>query len=551
MKKLNLLNQNPLIIFGVFLFLHLALINVNAAEWGDSYRILRASEYIRDFSYPEDEKRPPLYSAVLAVRPPLTDNIDPVVWGRAVMLFVSLGSFYVFYKFAQLVFEQKEKTNLALILFALNPVFLYWSLRIMADVFFVFLALLAFYILEYSRNNQSNNRSFKRVFLMIMLGFFVGLAVLTRFEGYLLFGAVGLGIVLKEGLYLGSLKKLTKLKTSFSKILTELLSYMVGFAVLVLPYLYYRNPLSSMYFEEPARRVYDLHTVAIYLLSFLFLFGFISAVYFYIYGYKKVIHFLQDHTAITAFLFAELLLILAWPAAIPRLFVAIVPLLILLLSLCIVEYFWDKDDAVLNLKLSAALERTLGWKIPVVLILNLTLILIYVLGQYYYRLQFLVPVKSIFIMLILINLLGIYFIYKKSLSAFVLTIVFSMMLWSWAVIYMHKDIFKMIKQANVYTIENLQGKVAYNDISSVSDWYLNVNNPQNIEGVFYDLTQRPNREYVRIAEKNIDYFIVTNEHNTTMRLDLDDWPHLEEIAEFRQSINNEVFWTKIIRFNRL
>jgi hypothetical protein len=211
----------------------------------------------------------------------------------------------------------------------------------------------------------------------------------------------------------------------------------------------------------------------------------------------------------------------------------------------------DKGDAGLSSKLTGALERTLGWKIPVVLILNLTLILIYVLGQYYYRLQFLVPVKSIFIMLILINLLGVYFIYKKSLSAFVLTIVFSMMLWSWAVIYMHKDIFKMIQQANVYTVENLQGKVAYNDISSVSDWYLNVNNPQNIEGVFYDLTQRPNREYVRIAEKNIDYFIVTNEHNTTMRLDLNDWPHLEEIAEFRQSINNEVFWTKIIRFNRL
>ena len=69
-------------IYVLFVLLHLLLLNVNTAEWGDSYRILRASEYIRDGSYPQDEKRPPLFSFVLALRP---ENVDAVLWGRVVL----------------------------------------------------------------------------------------------------------------------------------------------------------------------------------------------------------------------------------------------------------------------------------------------------------------------------------------------------------------------------------------------------------------------------------------------------------------------------------
>jgi len=66
----------------LFIVLHIALFNVNTAEWGDSYRILRASEYIRRGIYPSDEKRPPLFSALAAVRP---NSVDPVVWGKVVV----------------------------------------------------------------------------------------------------------------------------------------------------------------------------------------------------------------------------------------------------------------------------------------------------------------------------------------------------------------------------------------------------------------------------------------------------------------------------------
>ena len=69
----------------LFILVHFFLLNVNTAEWGDSYRILRASEFMRDGSYPEDEKRPPLYSLVLAVR---RVAVDPVSWARGFMFVV-------------------------------------------------------------------------------------------------------------------------------------------------------------------------------------------------------------------------------------------------------------------------------------------------------------------------------------------------------------------------------------------------------------------------------------------------------------------------------
>lgn len=90
-------------IFLLFVVLHIALFNINAAEWGDSYRILRASEFIREGSYPNNEKRPPLYSFVLAVRP---DGVDQVLWGRVIMFGLSIASFWVFYKLCGL-FSQR------------------------------------------------------------------------------------------------------------------------------------------------------------------------------------------------------------------------------------------------------------------------------------------------------------------------------------------------------------------------------------------------------------------------------------------------------------
>ena len=67
MNLLKTITSHKFLIILLYIFIHLILININVAEWGDSYRILRASEHIRnDFTYPLDEKRPPLYSIFLS-----------------------------------------------------------------------------------------------------------------------------------------------------------------------------------------------------------------------------------------------------------------------------------------------------------------------------------------------------------------------------------------------------------------------------------------------------------------------------------------------------
>ena len=102
----NLIPQHKgLIIFGFFLVIHLCLLNISSAAWGDSYRILRASEYIRQLSYPSDEKRPPLFSFILSIRP---SQVDPILWGRIEMLVISSVAFFVFAKLVGLYIKDKK-----------------------------------------------------------------------------------------------------------------------------------------------------------------------------------------------------------------------------------------------------------------------------------------------------------------------------------------------------------------------------------------------------------------------------------------------------------
>src|SRR3990172_9225066 len=110
----------------LFILVHFFLMNVNTAEWGDSYRILRASEFIRDGSYPGDEKRPPLYSIVLAARP---EAADPVLWARGLMLLTGLAGMFLFGKFLKQYVKDERFVFLGMLLLLFNPDFLYWSIR--------------------------------------------------------------------------------------------------------------------------------------------------------------------------------------------------------------------------------------------------------------------------------------------------------------------------------------------------------------------------------------------------------------------------------------
>ena len=491
----------------LFILVHFFLLNVNTAEWGDSYRILRASEFIRDGSYPGDEKRPPLYSIVLAARP---EAADPVLWARGLMLLTGLAGMFLFGKFLKQYVKDERFVFLGMLLLLFNPDFLYWSIRVMADVPFALLALLAIYLYKLWKDSWSSKHLF-------ILGIVAGLSILTRFEGYILAGSLFLSLFIDHG------KKLDLKK------LTPYVYYGLGALLMVLPWLLYRNPFGSTYLDEPAGRSYDLKMVWIYVASILSIFGFVPAVAFI---KKNVWKLLKSNPHILIFLFLELLLILLWPAAIPRLFVAVVPLLILILTFSL-EKWWES-----------------GKENKKILVLAGALLLFYLGSQYFLKLQFLVLDKALLGVLFVLQIAAVFFIFKKKFWLTVVSLAVITSLWSGSVIKLHKDIFISVKNAAEYAARNLEGRVAYNDVSSVSDFYLNVLDTPKISGFYYFTESKKNLTYEALQQTGADYFLITNEHNTEMELDLDSRPYLTPVKDFSYNVNGAKFFAKIVRFER-
>lgn len=502
----------------LFIIIHVSLFSINAAEWGDSYRMLRAAEYIKDGSYPLDEKRPPLFSLILALRPAF---IEQVVWGRSVVFTLSLVSFVLFLKVVDFFIREKKYKNLAAALYTLNPVWLYWSIRVMSDVLFHTLVLAILYVYLKAKNDVKGV-NFKNICL---LGFLSGLSILTRFEGYLILFSLGVALVLPE-ISLNNLKSfLSNVLISRKKLLT-----LVATAFLtILPYLLYKSPLNSSYFEEPSGRVYDLKMVIVYLVSLIYVFGFATAPFFL----KKTLSLFKD-TFILSFTLLELLLILAWPAAIPRLFVPLIPVLVIWLGIGIKEYF----DSGYTLK-------------PNQMVFLAVLVFAWPLIQYILKLQFLVLQKPLLFGLFFLQILLIPIIYRKKFKAFVLLALLSSLMWALSPIYLHKTIFAPIKNAAEFVSKNLYGRVGYNDVSSVSDWYLNqASDTDGVSGEYYNTEKKENLEIEDLLSSKIDYLLITNEHNTDMSLDLNKRPYLEVIKDFSYNINGKLFFAKVVKINK-
>ncbi len=509
LKKIT--SNSAILIFIVFVLVHLALFNINFAEWGDSYRILRASEFIRGGSYPDDEKRQPAFSLLLALRP---SGVDQIFWGRLEMFLFSVLLFWYFYKLLKLYPLSERARDLALWLMVFNPVLLYWSIRIMADVPFTLLVVITFYYYKKWQDSLTWTK-------LLLLGGLIGVAVLTRFEGYILGFSLGLGLLLGEG-------KNVSLKIKRALVLVT------GFIILTLPWFLFRNPIRSMYFEEPARRVYDLKMVIIYLVSSMYLFGFTSACFFF-YKYKaKLAVLIKENVAMTIFVVLELLLALLWPAAIPRLFTPMILFLTIPLSMFLDEHFKSRQGSA-----NHDIYFLAG------------LLLTFVIAQYFLKLQFLVLIKSLLLLVVFIQILNILAIKQRNYTFFQATLVISAMVWSLSTIWLHKDIFKAVVEANKYALKELSGTVVYNDVSSVSDWYLNQSGQNgNIRGIYLNMDNREGRSLKNLQEKQADYVMITNEHNTSMEFSADEVGYLEQIKEFRYTIRGKQFFTKIMEFSK-
>jgi len=541
----------------LFFVLHIALFNVNVAEWGDSYRILRASEYIRKGIYPSDEKRPPLFSVFTAVRP---SDVDPVLWGRVVVFVFSLLAFIVFDKLTEIYIKDEKYRLISLILFILNPVYLYWSIRVMADVPFSFFVLLAFYLLSrYVERikHRENEKGRKRVGFgnLIILGVVCGLAILTRFEGYLLAIAVLAGLALSDKKFHENENNggktsaegsgfTFKLKSFFTQILKnweKLLIFGLTTLIVISPWILNRNPFESSYFEEPSRRIYDFKMVWTYIVSILYLFGFTSAFYFIFKKPRNVILFLHKNLGITTFIILDLLLILVWPAAVPRLFVPLIPFFVLIFTISFRDFAetFGKSKGKTFAGISADT------------IFPAFLLLFYVVSQYFLKLQFLVLGYRLMLSIVLLQFISIIFLFSGKGEVFLICTVLSVTLWSAYCINMHRNVFKAIKEASEYASDNLDGKIAYNDTSSIPNWYLNVlESKADNSGMYMFFDDANFLNFSKLKSKGVDYLIISNEHNPDIGVSLEKRKYLQPIKEFSYNVGDTKFFAKIVKFDK-
>src|SRR3989344_6130450 len=501
-------NEKALILalLTTLVIVRIASTNVNSAEWGDSYRILEASRAIRQFTYPENEKRPPLFSAILAVRP---QGVDEITWARGYMLVTTLLTLFVFGKFAKVFIKSAKWLLLAVVFLLINPIFYYWSLRVYAGVLFALLVLTNFYFFEIWKGSQSLKHA-------LVLGIVCGFSILTRFEGYLLLAATLVGLVYTTITDRTAKPLLTKLKQ-------PLLAF-ISTGLIIIPWLVYKKPLASSYFEEPAGREYGLTMLATYVVSYLFILGVVPSFALAFSWDKNKFANLGKYSNIAAFVILESILILVWPAALPRLFMPILPIFVLLVQHC----FSGNNRRV------------------IVALATFCLVVLYILFQGYLRLQFLGSHTLVFICIALVSTLAALSMLLRKLRLFLLFSLVSALGMLGSVIYLHKDVYKTIKDVSVRASRERAGKVIHNDTSGIVDWYLNTNKASS---TYQNLVDKKFLKETYLQNEHVTYIVITNEHDPNLDIDLKKRPYLSLIDVSENRVGGKMFHTWLVQVN--
>ena len=519
--------------FWIFLFLYLIfrifILNTNSAEWGDSYRILRATEYLQTFTYPEDEKRPPLFSVLLLIKL----HEDPVLAGRIVMIFISLVNLFLLYSLSSklisyLNLKSKIYRHIPLIvtiLFSLSPLYLYWALRIYADNLFLTFMLLSFGLYF---NFLDSQKSFHKFFYMTLVSLVTVLAILTRFEGYLLFGSLLLSLFISVLIYKNS--KDLKYFLFFGLITFGLIFFVSYFD----KYTFYENPLVSKYVDEVESRKLTVREVGNYVFQLIYLSGSIFGMIFLYFGAGSFLS--KKFLPIYVFIFLQLALSFIWYAAVPRLFLPVLPFYLFLVVLG-VYVFYEKTRSQ---KISNISKR--------IVILSFLLLLAYFSSQYILKVPFLITGFRLLAVNLGVGLIGIvifliYFYKTKSIKMIFAHLFISSVVWTYLFISLEKDTYKVLNQGIMYFLKNYPKNsiVMTNDVSSISRFYLKDNFRYSRE---LDLNRNIEE---KVSKVRPDFIIVTNEHNPQMSFTPSKIPNLVLEKEFREVVNTRTFFTQIIR----
>ena len=460
------LSRKQSILIGVFLLVYVAIkaasYFLNPTEVGDSYRYLKAGLSLTLLTYPLDEKRLPFFPLFLSLG---VKFMDPIWWGRIVATVFCLGSLILTFKISLKLFNNFKVAFFTLVLTAISPIFFYGTARVLAEGQFAFFLLLFLYFFFLKKS-------------YILLGVVAGLCFLTRYEGILLVSAFGLDALL-------------------SKKFRNLAFIILGFGLIASPFvirniLIFSDPLKSNYLIEPSGFSYNFKSVLIVVSAFLFCFG--NFLVSPLLMFRSIKEYFVRYRPVFIYFVLSLLLFFFWIAAMPRLFVYLVPVF----AIFTVPIF-------LNI-LSKPLLKSPLFLLSVVLNASL-----FVFFRTEYRYHFLVLGKWFLIIYLFFSLGSILLLVMRKLNLCLIFITISILISSLAYTMHYRNLYQTIYKAVLFS-RDLKGKIAYSDETGITSWYLVGHNTL----YFDDTDGAESVDYLR--SQGVKYAIVTNEFDEYRRL---------------------------------
>lgn len=542
-----------LIFLASFLVLRILLFNINVAEWGDSYDFLRIAEHLTYGQYPLDAKRLPIFPLLIAVGMPF---MDAVIWAKIVVLLASAGCLFLTYKLTKRLFPNLSESLLLVTCFLLlfSPIFLYWSFRVVAEPVFAFWVLLAFNL--YYTNWHESRREFTR---MISLGAVSGLAAMTRYEGFLLFGAIGLGLLIGKIRKVSGVRrvgeflkkgKLAAVGCQLSAVLCPIILYSLFFILIISPwfirnYLAFGKIFHTPYTSDPAGFIKGAYYRWQWLFYTLFMFGFPFGFYALLCGLWEKRQRWFRYLPLYLFISSSLLLFFVWyPRA--RFYLYLIPLFL--------------PFVVVGLQ---KISNFGNWKHSLVVLAPLIL---YFVGVWKFHFYFLGPGKVVKATVLGVGLLAglVILIPLAKLArekAGLLKIPQSLALGnrqrlvslalvseiavSFGVISNHRLIYSSVYQATHDPLIAAK-KVAYYDETGVTAWYLRKN------GVYYDQDLSTAEQLDWLTDRQVNYVLWTNEHNEGAELkvitDSEFAKHFELVNEYSYPVGSTEFTSRLYEF---
>jgi len=489
MKKIQeiiLSTYKPFLIFLlIYIVVRVLIFNINSAEWGDTYRMVRASEFLTKGIWPWDEKRWPMFSVLLM---PGIYFKNAILWGKLLVFIVSLLTLIIqFDFFKKFIINNNKLALVSVILTATSPIFAYWSFRVMADPFFTFIALLSFYLYFLWQDKFTNKR-------LVILSVILLMATMTRLEGIFVIGAIGITEILK--LYKDysnqNLLKLAKIAT-----ILAIPQILVFLPFTIYAKFIYEGFVHNDYIAEVATFFsFDMDRIRYFIAYDLFYYG---LPFLFVFIYKSLRSKELKIMPLFLFILFETILGFIWTPSMPRIHMPLIPFFSMLFVYGVYKFrFSIKDYSA-----------------------SAILMLIYVWLQFKYKLYFLNLSYIGFTMVLFLSFFGVsYLFFKQGKKYFFYVCILTMVITSLVVVANETSNYKTIADSSNFA-KKIGEKIAYSDESGVSEFILGE------KGLYLDKykyihVMTHDAQWNFLLENKPDYIITTNGFEKNSKFDLQE-----------------------------